>query len=103
MKSNAALRSAAGFSGLMILGWVLTGQAAKPAKQGIPLPTDWSHRHLIFSRPGSAEQLARVSKDPRYQQQLHRQGESLELPASEADLGVVALSREIRGKKHKIR
>ena len=101
MKSNAALRSAAGFSGLMILGWVLAGQAAKPAKQGIPLPTDWSHRHLIFSRPGSAEQLARVSKDPRYQQQLHRQGQSLGLPANLADFEAVALSAGIRRKKHK--
>ena len=102
MKSNAALRSAAGFSGLMILGWVLTGQAAKPAKQGIPLPTDWSHRHLIFSRPGSAEQLARVSKDPRYQQQLHRQGESLNCRQTKPISERLLFPAEIRGKKHKI-
>ncbi len=103
MKSSGArfLRLAVGLSGLMILGWVLTGQAAKPAKQGIPLPTDWSHRHLIFSRPSSAEQLARVSRDPRYQQQLHRQGEALELPANVPDLRAVALSSATRGKKHK--
>ncbi|MHB8216526.1 MAG: hypothetical protein ACYDDS_10645 [Candidatus Sulfotelmatobacter sp.] len=103
MKSDAArsLRLAAGLSGLMIMGWVLTGQATKPANQGIPLPTDWSHRHLIFSRPGSAEQLARVSKDPRYQQQLHRLGQSRELPANVADLGALALSSAIREEKNK--
>jgi len=66
----------------MILGWVLAGQAAQPPRQGIPLPTDWSHSHLIFSRPGSAELLARVSKDPRYQQQIHRREQALTLPAS---------------------
>ena len=74
-------RLGVGLSGLVVLGWVLTGQAAKPAKHGIPLPTDWSHSHLIFSRPGSAEQLARVSEDPRYQQQIHRREQALTLPA----------------------
>ncbi len=74
------LRLGVSLSGLMILGWVLTGQAAPPAQEG--LPTDWSHRHLIFSRPGSAELLARVSEDPRYQQQIHRREQALTLPAS---------------------
>src|SRR5271169_5833533 len=59
-------------SGLMVLGWVLTGQATKPARRGIPLPTDWSHSHVIFSRPATAEQVALVSEDPRYWQQRHR-------------------------------
>lgn len=74
--------------GLVTLGWVLTGQAAKPARHGIPLPTDWSHRHLIFSRPASPELLARVSEDPRYWQQLYRRGEWLALPGGEKDAGV---------------
>src|SRR5450631_3964001 len=74
MNGNAArfLRLGVSLSGLVVLGWVLTGQAAKPAKHGIPLTTDWSHSHLIFSRPGTAEQLARVSQDPRYEQQIYR-------------------------------
>ena len=76
------LRLGVSLSGLMVLGWVLTGQAAKPARHGIPLPTDWSHSHLIFSRPGSPELLARVSEDPRYQQQIHRREQMLTLPAS---------------------
>jgi hypothetical protein len=84
------LRLGGGLSGLLVLGWVLTGQAAQPAKHGIPLPTDWSHRHLIFTRPGSAEQLARVSRDPRYQQQLHRREQALALPARGADLSAFA-------------
>jgi hypothetical protein len=84
MNGTAArfLRLGVGLSALVALGWVLTGQAAKRADPGIPLPTDWSHSHLIFSRPGSAELLARVSEDPRYQQQVHRREQALTLPAS---------------------
>jgi hypothetical protein len=58
--------------GLVILGWVLTGQAAKPVHQRFPLVTDWSHRHVIFSRPATAEQARLVGNEPRYWQQLER-------------------------------
>jgi hypothetical protein len=72
-------------AGLVVLGWVLTGQAAKPAAHGVPLPTDWSHRHMIFSRTNSPEKLARISQDPRYWQQLYRRETSqklaVEIPA----------------------
>jgi hypothetical protein len=88
------LRLGVALSGLAVLGWVLTGHAAKPAKDGMPLPTDWSHRHLIFSSPGSPEQLARVSEDPRYQQQLHRREQALTLPARLADEAVGAVAPE---------
>lgn len=83
MNGNAArfLRLGVSLSGLVVLGWVLTGQAARPAKHGIPLPNDWTHSRVIFSRPGTAEQLARVSHNPRYQQQIHRREEALRLPA----------------------
>jgi hypothetical protein len=82
MNGNAArfVQFGAGLVALVTLGWVLTGQASKPVKHGIPLPTDWSHSHLIFSRPGSAQQLARVSEDPRYWQQLYRREQQLALP-----------------------
>lgn len=80
------LRLGVSLSGLVVLGWVLTGQAAKPARHGIPLPTDWSHSHVIFSRPASAEQLASVSEDPRYWQQLHRREQSLVLSPEASDL-----------------
>jgi hypothetical protein len=38
----------------------------------IPLVTDWSSRHLIFSTPSTAAKLAEVSQDPRFQQQWLR-------------------------------
>src|SRR6516162_1082448 len=38
----------------------------------IGLPTDWSHRHMLFSAPGSPEQAASLFQDPRYVQQWLR-------------------------------
>lgn len=73
MNGTAArfLRLGVSLSGLLVLGWVLTGQAAKPAAQG--LPTDWTHRHVIFSEPATYEQVDQVTRDPRYWQQFYRQ------------------------------
>jgi hypothetical protein len=87
------LRLSVGVSGLVALGWVLTSDAAKPASHETPITTDWSHRHLIFSRPASAEQFARVSKDPRYGQQVQRREQALTLPTRlpDADSGATAL------------
>ncbi len=66
------LRLGVCLAGLVTLGWVLTVHAARPVHHAISLPTDWSHRHLIFSRPRSPEQAKRVSQDPRYWQQVYR-------------------------------
>src|SRR5579863_9583750 len=74
------LRLSVSLAGLVTLGCVLTVQAAKPVRHGVP--TDWSHRHLIFSHPGSPEQAARVSQDPRYWQQMDRREQQLVLPAA---------------------
>jgi hypothetical protein len=88
MNGTAArfLRLSVSLSGLVVLGWVLTGQAAKPADRGIPLPTDWSHSHVIFSRPATEEQMRSVADDPRYWQQLHRQAQSLVLSPEASSL-----------------
>lgn len=56
--------------GLVALAWILTGQAARPVQQGMPM--DWSHRHLIFSQPSTDAQAAAVMNDPRYWQQFNR-------------------------------
>jgi hypothetical protein len=76
-----------GLSGLLALGWVLTGEAAKPAKWEGSLTTDWSNRHLIFTRPNSAEQLARIAHEPRYWQQLQRRKQALAPTANLLDAG----------------
>ena len=81
-----SLGYSAGVFTLVVLGWILTGQAAGPAKHRISLPTDWSHRHVVFSRPGTAEEYARVVDEPRFLQQMYRR----EFPA--APVAVPALA-----------
>ena len=76
--------------GISILGALtlspgLVGQALPDSEAVIaPATTDWTHHQVIFSRPATPEQAARVRKDPRYWQQLRSQ-----LPArlSEARTG----------------
>jgi hypothetical protein len=60
----------AGLLAVVTLGWILTGHAASPNEQGYP--TDWTHRHVVFSRPANAEQLARIEGDARYWHQFAR-------------------------------
>ncbi len=55
---------------LSVMGWILAGRAASPARQGMPV--DWSHRHVIFSQPSTDAQAAAVMHDPRYWQQWNR-------------------------------
>jgi hypothetical protein len=63
-------RITAALLALVTIGWILTLHAARPYEHG--LPTDWSHRHVIFSQPQTAEQVAMVAHDPRYWQQFMR-------------------------------
>ena len=80
MKSTAAGFSCIGVSlcGLMFLGWVLVGQAAKSPLQG--LPTDWSHSHVVFTHPASAAEEALIGQNPRYWQQRYRREIPREFP-----------------------
>jgi hypothetical protein len=89
MKAAAArfLRLGVSLYGLVALGWVLTVEADKPAMREPSLTTDWSNRHLIFTRPNTAEQLARIANDPRYWQQLQRREHALAQPANVLDAG----------------
>lgn len=64
------LRFACALFVVMGAGWLLVVHAAKPVSQGFP--TDWTHRHVIFSRPASAEQAQRIALDTRYWQQWYR-------------------------------
>lgn len=75
MNGSAArfFRLGVGLCVLVAVGWVLTGQAARPANHvAMSVPTDWSHSHLIFSRPATPEMAVRVGEDPRYWQQIAR-------------------------------
>lgn len=69
--SARSLGYCAGVLTLLAVGWILAGQAAGPGRQGIP--TDWSHRHVIFSQPSNDAQALAVMNEPRYWQQFNRQ------------------------------
>jgi hypothetical protein len=71
------VRFGAGFLALLTLGWVLSGSAAAPRQQG--LPTDWTHRHIVFSQPSTVAQMQRVGQDARFWQQWERNNTVREL------------------------
>lgn len=79
------LRLGVALSGLAVLGWVLTGHASEPAREGMPI--DWSHRHVIFSEPSTFEQIAQVTSDPRYWQQWYRNNVQRALPTDANSAG----------------
>lgn len=98
MNGTAArsFRLGIGLSAMVILGWVVSSLAAKPATHGMPLPTDWSHSHIIFSRPATADQAQWVAHDPRYWQQLQRRNPALAPKTETSDLTPVRLETTSR-------
>jgi len=67
-----SVRLAISILGVLIVSPALLGQTAPAPEKAIPVPTDWSHRHVIFSRPATTEQARSIEKDPRYWQQRYR-------------------------------
>jgi hypothetical protein len=90
-----------------LLGQTTQGQTSQDSKAVVHLPTDWSHHHLVFSNPATAEQLKRLQQDPRYWQQLFRRSRAT---TPEAGLGG-ALTSELQSdsktshasKKHRLK
>jgi hypothetical protein len=58
--------------GLFLMSPAFFGQTDPAGAKPIPVPTDWSHHHVVFSRPATAEQASYAEQDPRYWQQLYR-------------------------------
>ncbi|HTW59278.1 MAG TPA: hypothetical protein VMD99_14195 [Terriglobales bacterium] len=87
------VRFGTGLLGLAALGWFLTGHAAEPTPEG--LPTDWTHQHVIFSQPGTAEQAQRVGGDLRYWQQWYRQKMSRALAEQAAHAATYPVSSRV--------
>jgi hypothetical protein len=78
--------------GVLSLSPPLPGQALHNFTAIGPVPTDWSHHHLIFSRPSAADQAERVQQDVRYWQQLSR-----ELPLSLPSAGTTPDNKQLQG------
>jgi hypothetical protein len=75
----------AGLFCLVTVGWVLAGPARTPVLQGMPM--DWTHQHVIFSQPATAEQARLLADEPRFWQQEFRRSVSRTVsdPTSSAD------------------
>jgi hypothetical protein len=101
MKGNVA--RLVGLSAVLLAAVCLTlgaGHAAKPVQTRIGLPTDWSHRHVIFSNTATSAQAARVQQDPRFLQQQMRRNLRLTVPAQPAEGRESLMSRILRRHKH---
>jgi hypothetical protein len=84
--------------GILVLSPALTGQASPNANVTLPAVTDWSHQHVIFSRPATLDETRKVRQDPRYWQQQHRRSlarlpdaASREVTSSELQLDMASL------------
>jgi hypothetical protein len=86
MRTNRELLLCLGVSvfGILTFSPALFSQAARSPEATIPVPTDWSHHSLIFSRPGTTEQAERVRQDPRYWQQRYRSQLPAMVPAAQS-------------------
>jgi hypothetical protein len=54
---------------LAIFTLVRATGAQEPALQ-IPMISDWSHQHVVFSQPLSFEKASRIQREPRYRMQI---------------------------------
>ena len=61
----------AGSTGLAMLVFAAITSAQGPDKR-VSLPSDWSHQHLVFSKPSNILQEWKVQQDPRFWHQAMR-------------------------------
>lgn len=61
----------AGSAGLTVLVFAAITSAQGPQKR-VSLPSDWSHQHIVFSKPSNILREWRVQQDPRYWHQTMR-------------------------------
>src|SRR5208282_3037968 len=71
----------------VLLGQMSQSETSEDSQAVVHLPTDWSHHHLLFSNPATAEQLKRVQQEPRYWQQLFRRSQAAP-PEAESDMAL---------------
>src|SRR5271170_7422563 len=79
------LRLGISILGALTLSPALLGQASPESEGAAPVITDWSHQHVVFSKPATAEQARRIERDPRYRQQRLRQGQAGSMLAAGAE------------------
>jgi hypothetical protein len=62
--------------GIVALGVVVmargTSKTSDTRPKRVSVPYDWSHRHVVFSKPATLQQAAQLQREPRYWHQLLR-------------------------------
>jgi hypothetical protein len=77
---------------LVTVGWVLASPQRKPLLEGLPI--DWTHQHVIFSQPATAEQARLLANEPRFWQREYRRqalrcvSDSMAAPEEVSSLGL---------------
>src|SRR5579864_1879130 len=69
--------------GALTFSAVGQNQASQPGR-GVAVPEDWSHHHVIFSHPATAEQESALAKEPRCLQQKYRRELPMMAPRAQA-------------------
>ncbi len=83
LPSARAVRFGIALVGFAVVAMALLGQAPNspgPFRYRIPLPQDWSHRHLIYSRPRTLGQALQNQQRHRFWHQWFRRNVRVELP-----------------------
>src|ERR1700679_2049657 len=82
MKSNNKRRTGLTYLvvGVAIVISFVAVRVIKAADEPIHLVTDWSHRHVVFSPPHNLMDRLRLSRNPRYIQQIIRRAAEREAP-----------------------
>jgi hypothetical protein len=72
--------------GLLGFSVISQAQASLDSQESVPITNDWSHTHVVFSKPATRAQGARVEQDARYWQQLYRRQMAMPLPSEQVGL-----------------
>ena len=72
MEKTAATLRRFGVAVFTVLALAVGLSGQRPAHQRVSLVTDWSHRHMIYSAPGSRVSAFQLQSEPRYLQQHFR-------------------------------
>jgi hypothetical protein len=67
---RTVLSSLAVVGAALAVFFLVHSTGAKEARLRIPMISDWSHRHVVFSQPHSFEEAWRVQTEPRYWMQI---------------------------------
>jgi hypothetical protein len=67
---RAVLSSLAVAGAALAVFLLVHGTGAQETGQRVPMISDWSHRHVVFSQPHSFEEAWRLQREPRYWMQV---------------------------------